>query len=103
MNKNSKTQLIVIIGILVIINISVLIINGYKGESIFKDTFIYVIDILATIWIIKEDRKKKSCEEDSDVVLFNISRDICTMAGIPVWRGVADYQQSGIYCGQRRH
>ena len=52
MNKNSKTQLI-------IINISVLIINGYKGESIFKDTFIYVIDILATIWIIKEDRKKK--------------------------------------------
>lgn len=45
MNKNSKTQLIVIIGILVIINISVLIINGYKGESIFKDTFIYVIDI----------------------------------------------------------
>lgn len=43
MNKNSKTQLIVIIGILVIINISVLIINGYKGESIFKDTFIYVI------------------------------------------------------------
>lgn len=56
MNKNSKTQLIVII---VIINISVLIINGYKGESIFKDTFIYVIDILATIWIIKEDRKKK--------------------------------------------
>lgn len=31
MNKNSKTQLIVIIGILVIINISVLIINGYKG------------------------------------------------------------------------
>lgn len=59
MKKNRKTQLVVIIGILVIINISALIINGYKGELIFKDTIIYVIDMLATIWIIKEDRKKK--------------------------------------------
>ncbi len=56
--KGKKKELIVIIVILIVLNIVMLSIAQSGTETILKDTVIYLIDILATMWIIIGTRKK---------------------------------------------
>lgn len=53
-NKNRKRMIFVVIGILVLINTIVLLMDGYNGKSILEDTIFYVIEILVTIWSFRD-------------------------------------------------
>ena len=53
-NKNRKRMIFVVIGILVLINTIVLLMDGYNGKSILEDTIFYVIEILVTIWLFRD-------------------------------------------------
>ncbi len=53
-NKNRKRMIFVVIGILVLINTIVLLMDGYNGKSILEDTIFYLIEILVTIWSFRD-------------------------------------------------
>lgn len=53
-NKNRKRMIFVVIGILVLINTIVLLMDGYNGKSILEDTIFYLIEILVTIWSCRD-------------------------------------------------